>query len=57
MRILFVFLVITGVALLTVGAVIPELFVLALLGMLVLMGTASVALAGMHQPRPPSAHY
>jgi hypothetical protein len=58
MRIVFLVLVAAGVALVTVGAVVPELFVLSLLGMLVLTGTASVALAGAaHHPRPPHAYY
>jgi hypothetical protein len=58
MRILFLFLLAVGVALMTVAAVVPELFVLALLGMLVIAGTASLALAPAHHGRrPPHAYY
>ena len=57
MRILFLFLLVAGVALVTVGAVVPELFVLSLLGMLVIAGTASVALATAHHHEPPHAYY
>lgn len=53
MRILLLLLLAAGVTLLMIGAVVPELFVLSLLGMVVLTGTASVALAGMEHPGPP----
>jgi membrane-bound ClpP family serine protease len=56
MRALLVTLMALGLALVVAGAVTPDLFVLSLLGMLVLAGTASVAIAGSMQngPRP---HY
>jgi membrane-bound ClpP family serine protease len=57
MRTLFVFLLIAGVTLLTIAAVVPEQFVLALIGMVVLTGTASLALATMAPPRPPQPHH
>ncbi|SFE60108.1 hypothetical protein [Blastococcus tunisiensis] len=57
MRTLFLVLLVAGVVLLTIGAVVPELFVLSLLGMLVIAGTASVALAAAHHRGPPQAHY
>jgi hypothetical protein len=50
MRTFLTFLFLVGAVLLVVGAVVPELFVLALLGLLVLTGAASVALAGMQPP-------
>ena len=53
MRTLFVVLSIAGVALLTIGAVVPERFVLALLGLVVLTGTASAAMAATFAQRPP----
>ena len=57
MRILLTFLSLVGVTLLVVGAVVPQLFVLSLLGLLVLTGTASVALAAMGPPGlPPLRH-
>jgi hypothetical protein len=56
MRTLFLFLVTVAVGLLTIGAVVPELFVLSLLGMVLLAGTASVALATMQDPGP-HPHY
>ena len=49
MRVLFAALVAAGLALLVVGAVDPQLFVLSLLGMLVLTGTAAAAVAGAMQ--------
>ncbi|MGY2128669.1 hypothetical protein [Blastococcus sp. SYSU DS0617] len=55
MRTLIAFLLLLGAALLVAGAVVPELFVLSLLGLLVLTGTASVALAAMG-PRGPRLH-
>jgi hypothetical protein len=57
MRSLLVFLLAVGVTLVTIGAVVPELFVLSLLGMLVIAGTASVALAAAHHRGPPHAYY
>jgi hypothetical protein len=57
MRTLFLVLLAAGVALVTIGAVVPELFVFSLLGMLVIAGTASVALATAHHRGPPQAHY
>ena len=57
MRILFVFLLIAGITLLTIGAVLPEQFLFALLGMAVLAGAASLALASMPPPRPPHPHH
>ncbi|UOY01606.1 hypothetical protein [Blastococcus sp. PRF04-17] len=52
MRIVLVFLVVTGAALIAAGAVRPELFVLSLLGLLISTGAAAVALATL---RPPGA--
>lgn len=52
MRTLLTFLLMAGVALLVAGAAVPQLFVLSLLGLLVLTGTASVALAAMGPPGP-----
>jgi hypothetical protein len=52
MRTLIAFLLLVGTALLVAGAVDPELFVLSLLGLLVLTGTASAALASMKPPDP-----
>ncbi len=57
MRTLLVFLLIVGTVLLVVGAAAPQLFVLSLLGLLLLAGTASVALAGLGPPRPPQPHH
>jgi membrane-bound ClpP family serine protease len=57
MRILVVLLLITGITLLTIAAVVPGHFVLALLGMVVLTGMASLALATMPPPRPPQPHH
>jgi hypothetical protein len=57
MRTLLLILLAVGVALVTIGAVQPELFVLSLLGMLVIAGTASVALASAHHHEPPHAYY
>ena len=57
MRTLLIVLLAVGVALVTIGAVVPELFVLAMLGMLVIAGTASVALAAAHHRGPPQAYY
>ena len=57
MRTLLLILLAVGVALVTIGAVEPELFVLSLLGMLVLTGTASVALAAALHRGPPHAYY
>ena len=57
MRILLIVLSIVGVALLTVGAVVPEQFVLALLGLVILTGTASAALASLSPRRPPYPRY
>lgn len=58
MRMLLLLLLAVGVALLMTGAVVPELFVLSLLGLVVLTGTASVALAaGMEHPGPPHARH
>ncbi|WP_155858956.1 hypothetical protein [Candidatus Blastococcus massiliensis] len=50
MRTLLTFLSLVGVTLLVAGAVAPQLFVLFLLGLVVLTGTASVALAAMDPP-------
>lgn len=52
MRTLLAVLLLAGVVLLVAGAAVPELFVLSLLGLLVLAGTASVALAAMGPPGP-----
>jgi hypothetical protein len=57
MRTLFTFLFLVGVTLLVVGAADPQLFVLSLLGLLVLTGTASVALAAMGPPGRPHLHH
>ncbi|TQN41930.1 hypothetical protein FHU33_1319 [Blastococcus colisei] len=57
MRTLLLFLLATGVALVTIGAAEPELFVLSLLGMLIIAGTASVALAAAHHRGPPHAYH
>ncbi|TYP83701.1 hypothetical protein [Blastococcus xanthinilyticus] len=57
MRILLIVLSIVGVALLTVGALVPERFVLALLGLVILTGTASAALASLSPRRPPYPRY
>ncbi|WP_324273813.1 hypothetical protein [Blastococcus brunescens] len=57
MRTLLFVLLAVGVALVTIGAAVPELFVLSLLGMLVIAGTASVALASAHHRGPPHAYY
>lgn len=57
MRTLLLFLLAAGVALVTVGAVVPDLFVLSLLGMVVIAGAASVALAAAHHREPPHAYY
>ena len=55
MRTLLVLLFTISLLLVSVGAVVPELFVLSLLGMALLTGTGAVALASMHPgPRP---HY
>ena len=56
MRTLLVFLLLVGTVLLVVGATAPQLFVLSLLGLLLLTGTASVALVGLGPPRPPQLH-
>jgi membrane-bound ClpP family serine protease len=55
MRTLLVLLLIAGITLLTVGALLPHQFVLALLGLAVLTGAASLALAAM--PPPPQLHH
>ena len=57
MRTLLMFLLLVGTVLLVVGAVSPQLFVLALLGLLLLTGAASVALAGLGPPGPPRLHH
>jgi hypothetical protein len=56
MRTLLTVLVLAGVALLITGTAAPELFVLSLLGLLVLTGAASVALAAMGPPGPRRLH-
>jgi hypothetical protein len=56
MRIFLLILLAAGVALMTIGAAVPELFVLSLLGMLVIAGTASVALATAQHGEPPHAY-
>ena len=55
MRALFAVLIATGLTLLVLGAIDPQLFVLSLLGMLVLTGTAAVAVAGSMQQVGPHA--
>lgn len=55
MRVLLAVLLAAGLALLVVGAVQPQLFVLSLLGMLVLTGTAAAAVAGAMQHVGPPA--
>jgi hypothetical protein len=57
MRTLLVLMLVVGATLLVVGAVSPELFVLSLLGLVVLTGTASVALAAMGPPGPRRLHH
>lgn len=57
MRTLLVVLLAVGAVLLVAGAVAPQLFVLSLLGLVVITGTASVALAAMGPPRPPQLHH
>lgn len=57
MRTLLTLLLLVGAGLLVVGAATPQLFVLALLGLLVLTGAASVALAAMEPPGPPRLHH
>ena len=56
MRTLIAFLLLVGAALLVAGAAVPQLFVLSLLGLLVLTGTASVALAAALGQRGPRLH-
>ena len=55
MRVLLAVLIAAGLTLLVVGAIEPQLFVLSLLGMLVLTGTAAVAVAGAMQHVGPHA--
>ena len=55
MRTLFAVLTAAGLVLLVIGAIDPHLFVLSLLGMLVLAGTASAAVAGTMQRVDPHA--
>jgi hypothetical protein len=55
MRVLLAVLIAAGLALLVVGAIDPQLFVLSLLGMLLLTGTAAVAVAGTMQRVGPHA--
>ncbi|RZU32625.1 hypothetical protein [Blastococcus saxobsidens] len=57
MRTLLTLLFLVGVMLLVVGAVVPQLFVLSLLGLVVLTGTASVTLAAMGPPGQPRLHH
>lgn len=57
MRTLLTLLLLAGAGLLVAGAAAPELFVLALLGLLVLTGAASVALAGKAPPGPRRLHH
>lgn len=57
MRTLLTFLSVVGAVLLVVGAVVPQLFVLSLLGLVVLTGTASAALAAMGPPGRPHLHH
>ena len=57
MRVLVVLLTVTGVALLVVGAVDPQLFVFSLLGMVVLTGVAAVSVAGSMQHSGPHAQH
>jgi hypothetical protein len=57
MRILLATLSAGGLALIAAGAVSPGLFVLSLLGMLVLTGTAVVGLAAVMQSTGPQAHF
>jgi hypothetical protein len=57
MRILLATLSAGGLALLVAGATAPGLFLLSLLGMLVLTGTAAVAVAALMQSPGPQAHY
>ena len=57
MRVLFTILMAAGLALVAAGSFDPGLFVLSLLGMLVVAGTASAAVAGAMQhvdPHTPS---
>jgi hypothetical protein len=55
MRALLAVLIAAGVALLIIGAADPQLFLFSLLGMLVLAGTASAAVAGAMQHVGPHA--
>lgn len=55
MRVPLAVLIAVGLALLVLGATDPQLFVLSLLGMLVLTGTASAAVAGSMQHLGPHA--
>ncbi len=57
MRTLITALFLVGLTLLVVGAVTPQLFVLSLLGLVLLTGTASVALAAMGPPGRPPLHH
>ena len=57
MRILLAILSAVAIALVAAGAVSPGLFVLSLLGMLVLTGTAAIGVAALMQNSEPQAHY
>ena len=52
MRLLIVLGLAAGIALLGAGAAAPERFVLALVGMAVLVGSAALAQASLHRPGP-----
>ena len=57
MRVLLAVLLAAGLALLVVGAINPHLFALSMLGMLVLTGTAAIAVAGaMQHVGPHTSH-
>jgi hypothetical protein len=57
MRTLLLLLVLASLVLVTVGAAVPELFVVSVLGMALLTGTGALALASsMQHPGPHPRH-
>jgi hypothetical protein len=56
-RILLAILIAMSLTLVVVGSLAPGLFVLALLGLLVLTGTAAIGVAALMQHPGPHAHY
>ena len=57
MRILLALGIAAGLALFVVGALVPGLFALSLIGMVVLAGAASLGLAAVMQHPGPRANY